>query len=90
MNDVEIIASYTPYCDTIFIDNECRRLLNQGLKETGYKLTTKVFSQDNKEEFLKYLDEIYGSLSKKHINKVKEVYGEKWLTPYVEMFSADS
>lgn len=87
MSDIETIACYTPYCDAIFIDNECRRLLNQGLKETGYKLKTKVFSQDNKHEFLAYLDGIEKSLSKKHLNKVKEVYGEKWLRPYVEMFS---
>lgn len=90
MNDIETIACYTPYCDAIFIDNECRRLLNQGLKEIGYKLKTKIFSQDNKDEFLKYLDEIEKSLSEKHLNKVKEVYGEKWLTPYVEMFSVES
>lgn len=89
MNDIETIACYASYCDAIFIDNECRRLLNQGLKETGYKLKTKVFSQDNKDEFIKYLDGIEKSLSKKHLNKVKEVYGEKWLTPYVEIFEAE-
>ena len=90
MNDIEAISCYTPYCDAIFIDNECRRLLNQGIKETGYNLKTKIFSQDNKDEFLQYLDDIEKSVSKKHLEKVKEVYGDKWLTPYVEMFSAES
>jgi hypothetical protein len=89
MNDIEVISCYAPYCDAIFVDNECRRLLNQGIKETGYKLKTKVFSQDNKDEFLLYLDEIEKSVNKKHLEKVKEVYGDKWLTPYVEMFSIE-
>lgn len=90
MNDVEAIACYTPYCDAMFIDNECRRLLNQGVVKTRYKFKTKIFSQDNKDEFLQYLDEIEKSVSKKHFKKVKEVYGEKWLTPYVDMFSVKS
>lgn len=86
MNDVEVIACHAPYCDAMFIDNECRRLLNTGLSQTKVKLKTKVFSQDNKNEFLDYLDEIEKSVSKTHLKKVKEVYGDKWLTPYVEMF----
>lgn len=89
MNDIEAIASYATYCDAIFIDNECRRLLNHGLKESGYKLKTRVFSQDNKDEFLEYLGGIEKSLSKKHLNKIKEVYGENWLKPYVEMFTVE-
>ena len=86
MNDVETISCCTPYCDAVFIDNECRRLLNHGAAKTGYKLKARIFSQDNKDEFLKYLDEIEKSVSKKHLKKVKEVYGEKWLTPYTDMF----
>lgn len=89
INDVEIIACYAPYCDAVFIDKECRRLLKQGLTETKYSLKTKIFAQDNKEEFLKYLEEIEKSISKKHLEKVKEVYGENWLTPYTDMFSSE-
>ncbi len=89
MNDVEVIASYAPYCDAMFVDNECRRLLNAGLKESKYKLKTKIFSQDNKEEFLAYLDEIEKLTSKSHLNKLKEVYGDKWLKPYVEIFDTE-
>lgn len=87
MNDVEVIACHAPYCEAMFIDNECRRLLNNGLTQTKVKLKSKIFSQDNKDEFLNYLDEIEKSVSKAHLKKVKEVYGDKWLTPYVEMFA---
>ncbi len=90
MNDVETIACYAPYCDAIFVDNECRRLLNQGVTKTKYQLKTRIFSQDNKNDFLLYLDEIEKSVSKEHLKKVKEVYGEKWLTPYIEMFTIES
>ena len=86
INDVEIIACYVPYCDAVFIDKECRRLLKQGLTEAKYSLKTKIFAQDNKEEFLKYLEEIEKSISQKHLEKVKEVYGENWSVPYTDMF----
>jgi len=89
MNDIETIACYAPYCDAMFIDKECRRLLNQGITETGYKPHMSIFSRDNKDEFLEYLDAIEKSLSKKHLKKIKEVYGEKWLTPYTDMFSKE-
>jgi len=90
MNDIEVISCYAPYCDAMFIDNECRRLLNQGIAKLGYKLNTRIFSQDNKDDYLNYLDEIEKSVSEKHLKRVREVYGEKWLTPYVDMFSAES
>ena len=90
MNDVEIIACYGSYCDAMFIDNECKRLLKQGLTEAKYSLKTKIFSQDNKEEFLKYLEEIESSISTKHLEKVKEVYGKNWPKPYTDMFKRNS
>lgn len=86
MNDVEIIASYSPYCDAMLIDKECQRLLKRGLKETKNTLQTKIFSQNDKVEFIEYLDQIEKSTSKKHLMKVKEVYGNTWLDPYIEMF----
>jgi hypothetical protein len=86
MNDIEVIACYAPYCDTMFIDNECQRLLKNGLKKSKIKLMTQIFSQQNQNEFLKHLDQIENSVSKNHLVKVIEVYGKSWLKPYIEMY----
>lgn len=86
MNDIEAIASYAPFCDALFIDNECRKFLSNKDTKDKYDISKKVFSRDNKEEFINYLDAIEKSASKAHLNLVKEVYGEDWGKPYVEMF----
>lgn len=86
MNDIEVIASYAPFCDALFIDNECRRFLSNRDVKNKYDISSKVFSRDNKEEFIDYLDEIEKSASETHINLVKKVYGDDWGKPFTEMF----
>lgn len=85
--DVKIISTLLPYCDAIFIDNECRGLLSDRpvCNRIGYK--TKVFSLSNKEEFLSYLDSIKSAAPPEYIKAVEEVYGIDWAKPYWEIFS---
>lgn len=84
--DVKIISTSLPYCDAMFVDNECRSLLSERavVKKLQYK--TKIFSLANKKEFLKYLDDIKSSASLKHIKAIEEVYGIDWAKPYWEIF----
>lgn len=86
INDITVIATYAPYCDALFIDKECQHILNQGQVKAKYDLSNKVFSRNNKEALMKYLDTIEKSATKKHIDLVKEVYGDNWVTPYVTIF----
>lgn len=89
-NDIEMISTLLPYCDAIFIDKPMYAILSHGEvnKETS-KYQAKIFSLQSKEEFLKYLDDILKSASKLHMNKVKEVYGEKWDQPYWSMYERE-
>lgn len=86
VNDIEVISAYSPYCDALFVDKECHGYLNQGPLKSTLELNQKVFSLNNKEDFIKYLDSIEKSASKSHLDKVKEVYGEDWESPYLTMF----
>lgn len=85
-NDVEVLAAYSPYCDALFVDNECKRLLSSRDAKSKLDVSSKIFSQDNKEDFLTFLDEIEKTATKKHIELVKQVYGEGWESPFVTMF----
>lgn len=88
-DDVNTISTLMPYCDAIFIDNECASLLREEPLKSRISYQTKVFSVNTKEEFLKYLDEIENSTPKGHFDKVKEVYGETWHKPYHTLYMND-
>lgn len=83
-NDIETISTLLPYCDAMFIDNECRSYLNELRGELDFE--TILFSQNNKREFLDYLDEIKTSISEDQMNFVRGVYGEQWAIPYTSLY----
>lgn len=87
VNDIEMVSTLLPYCDAMFVDRDMHSLLNfGGVKRIIEKYDTKIFSLANKEEFFNYLTEIKDKASKKHIRTIKDVYGEDWPTPFLEMF----
>lgn len=91
LNDVEMLATLAPYCNTMFIDNVCHALLNEHVDKEPITeflgLGTLFFSQSNMDEFLEYLDQIETSANEGHLEKVKEVYGETWGKPFVGMYN---
>ncbi|OGG24042.1 hypothetical protein A3A79_02495 [Candidatus Gottesmanbacteria bacterium RIFCSPLOWO2_01_FULL_43_11b] len=89
VNDVKTIASLAPYCDAMFVDKECHTYLKEEPVKTRLGLHTQFFSQLDINVFLNYLDKIERSASKKHLEKVKEIYGEDWGSPFFEMFEYD-
>ena len=89
INDVKMISTLLPYCDAMFIDNECRNLLLEKPLCDDINYGTKVFSLSNKEEFLSYLDEIKQSASEEHMKAVEEVYGSNWAKPYWGIFKQE-
>jgi hypothetical protein len=88
VNDIEMVSTLLPYCDAMFVDKEMFGLLTLSYvkKDLETKYKTKIFAPSNKEEFLKYLDGIEKEASIDHLQKIKEVYGEDWLTPFFEMY----
>jgi hypothetical protein len=89
-NDIAIISVLLPYCDAMFIDNECHTYLQEKPLCDAINYGTITFSQNTKEEFLNYLDKIEQKASKKHLDKVEEVYGENWKKPYTTLYKNDS
>lgn len=86
-NDIEMVSVLLPYCDVMFVDREMFGLLNHGtVKKEIEKFGTKIFSPANKKDFLEYLDSIKKNASRKHMERVKEVYGNDWATPYLSMY----
>ena len=81
-----MLSAYLPYCDAMFVDREMHRLLDEPPLKTAVNYGTKVFYPRSKREFLNYLDQIENSASAEHLAKVREVYGDDWEEPYVEVF----
>ncbi|WNQ12062.1 hypothetical protein MJA45_03090 [Paenibacillus aurantius] len=86
MNDIEMISTFLPYCDAMFIDNECASYLNEKPLVDNIGFSTKIFSQARREEFMQFLDGIEQSASQEHIELVTKVYGESWKKPYVTLY----
>ena len=85
-NDIEIISVLLPYCDAMFIDNECHSYLNEISLSKAIDYGTRIFSLNNKEKFLGYLNEIETKAPKEHLEKVDEVYGKDWRKPYTTLY----
>jgi len=86
-NDIAMISSLLPYCDAIFIDNECHTYLNEKPLCDELNYGTKIFSPNNKNEFMLYLNSVEAGMPKEHLEKVIEVYGSTWFEPYTTLFT---
>jgi hypothetical protein len=85
-NDITAIASFLPYCDAMFLDNECAGLLcEEPLRTKLAPFSTRIFSSRTGEEFLGYLAAFEDEAGADHVQLVAEVYGEDWSIPYREI-----
>jgi hypothetical protein len=88
-NDIGIVSSLLPYCDAMFIDNECRAMLENIPKKHAVPYSTRVFSLREGDTFLEYLRNIEESADKQILADVREVYGEDWPTPFLTMYEVE-
>jgi hypothetical protein len=86
VNDIRVIGSILPYCDAMFVDNEMRGYLREEPLTTELQYGVRVFSKNNLDDFLSYLDEIERAADPAHVALVERVYGKDWGKPYVQMF----
>ena len=84
--DVSVISSLLPYCDAIFVDNDCRNILSENPLRDRINYGTAVFSMSNKDEFLKYLAESRKEATADHMSAVREVYGQNCGIPYTGIY----
>lgn len=64
--DVDAIATYAPYCNAMFVDNEFRAMASQKCVGVAARFGTKLFSAKTRGEFLAYLDGILAEMSDAH------------------------
>lgn len=85
-NDITAIASFLPYCDAMFLDNECAGLLREEpLRTKLAPFGTRIFSSKTGEAFLAYLTGLELEAGPDHVRLVGEVYGDDWSEPYREI-----
>jgi len=90
VNDIAIISALLPYCDAMFIDNECHAYLKEQPLCDAIAYGTAIFSQNTRVEFLNYLDKIELKATREHLDKVNEVYGKSWRDPYKTLYKEKS
>jgi len=88
--DIQFISSYLPYCDALFVDKESASLLKEFPKNTPDYLRlkefpAKVYSLNNKNEFLDYLDQLVTEIPPEQIKVLKDVSGENYTKPFWEI-----
>lgn len=88
--DVGFISSYLPYCDALFVDIESRSLIRELPKNTPKQLRlddfpARIFSLNQREEFLKYLDEIVSEIPEEQMKALKDMEGDDYVKPYWEI-----
>ena len=89
-NDIAFIASYLPYCDVMFIDNECADLLSEEPLASAVKdYPARIFSTRSRKEFLTYLATLESEADPDHVALVVRTYGKSWLEPFRAILEQD-
>jgi hypothetical protein len=88
-NDIDVIAAYAPFCDAMFVDKEVAHLAAQAELKKELLGQAQLFSLRKNEQvaFIEFLKSIEAGASPNHLKLVREVYGEDWGSPFVELLS---
>jgi hypothetical protein len=78
--DIDTVAHILPYCDAMFVDNECRALLLNIPKKFQPEWVNRVYSMRMKDAFLAFLRGIRNDITKEHVDGLREAYGDRDLT----------
>jgi hypothetical protein len=75
--DIDTVAHILPYCDAMFVDNECRALLLNIPKRLQPEWVSRVYSMHVKDNFLAFLREIRNGITREHVEGLREAYGDR-------------
>jgi hypothetical protein len=88
-SDIDLVSAYLPYCDAMLIDNRTRAMLENGVpRKYALNYPCRLFSPNGGSEFLEYLKSVEEKADPLIPAFVRQVYGDKWLKPFVRMFDA--
>ncbi|MHB8412835.1 MAG: hypothetical protein ACYDDI_12945 [Candidatus Acidiferrales bacterium] len=86
VTDINIVSTFLPYCDAMFVDNKCRALLQDIPRERALSYPCKVFSPNTGADFIRYLAGIRDSVSREHLALVEQIYGPDPLKPQTSIY----
>lgn len=72
--DVKHIATYAPYCDAFVMDKAMAELVSDSRINLEQKYNVKIFSLNNWDELISWLDGLLSSMSNEHCVGVVEAY----------------
>lgn len=75
LNDFTAIATYAPYVDAMFVDKQCASLLAQGRLRSEISYRARIFSMNDKEEFMQYLRQLCDAASDEVRAFAHDLYG---------------
>lgn len=76
-SDVSAIATYAPYVDAMFVDNECAALLSEKPLRDELKFKAKIFSLNSADAFLQYLADMEAATPAAVRAFAEHIYGLK-------------
>lgn len=56
--DLILVSHYAPYCDAVLLDNDFRALASQRNVDVPGRYGVRLFSENNREDFARYLEEV--------------------------------
>lgn len=72
--DVDHVSTYAPYCDAFVMDNSMASLVSKPTVDLDRLYGTRVFSLNNWEEFLTWLDDLEAGMTAAHRAALSEAY----------------
>jgi hypothetical protein len=72
--DIQHAATYAPYCDGYFTDNDMARLMKDKRVRVEADYGCKVFSVDNKNDFLIWLEALESRMTAEHAEDLSWAY----------------
>jgi hypothetical protein len=87
-SDLSAIASYLPYCDAMFIDDEFAALLtDEPVRSRLAAYPARIFSNRTAADFVTFVHALIAAAPAEHVDLVHSVYGPAWDTPYRTMLA---
>lgn len=73
--DVQHIATYAPYSDAIFIDNQMANLVSKPSVGITKRFGTQIFCLNSIDQFMAWLDDIEEKMNEEHVKALDRAYG---------------
>lgn len=86
-NDLNILSLLLPYCDAMFIDNQCRGCLEEKDVQSRINYPTRVFSLSGKEDFLAYLEQLEEEYPLECKETAEKLYRRDWIDNPTKLYS---